>query len=421
LSVSQTDNPDPLESGYLTYTLTVKHEPVDGCGSYGCYYDSGTVRVTDTLPSGVDVVAVNPGYNVSCTIASTVTCTKGYLYDGSSFNVGIVVRPRNAGAQTLTNSATVDKIGNYGYQDPNTTNNTSTATTQVSDTYTPTPDTTAPETTLTEKPAAFSSRVSPSFSFTANEGPPTFECKLDDGAYQPCTSPKQYVLLSEGQHTFLVRAKDSSGNVDPTPAEYTWTVDSLSPKITYTDKPNAVTNDSSPSWAWSIADANPDPTQDTCYLYDETNNRNILDYFSCSTSSPYTFGGDLPDGDYEFSVSTYDKAGNYGYAHSYFEVDTVAPTVVSTKPTGRTVSPYADVIVTFDDNVYASAKFVNIYKKGSSTPLAAYRYGDGTKKITISPKNSLRHATVYTVKITTGVNDGANNLEAPKTWSFKTK
>jgi hypothetical protein len=35
LSISQTDGPDPLESGYLTYTLTVKHEPADdGCGRY---------------------------------------------------------------------------------------------------------------------------------------------------------------------------------------------------------------------------------------------------------------------------------------------------------------------------------------------------------------------------------------------------
>ena len=48
-------------------------------------------------------------------------------------------------------------------------------------------------------------------------------------------------------------------------------------------------------------------------------------------------------------------------------------------------------------------------------------YDDGDKKLVLDPKNSLKPATRYTVKVTTKVNDGANNLEAPKTWSFKTK
>jgi len=30
--------------------------------------------------------------------------------------------------------------------------------------------------------------------------------------------------LSDGSHTFQVRAKDPAGNVDPTPAKYTWTI-----------------------------------------------------------------------------------------------------------------------------------------------------------------------------------------------------
>jgi hypothetical protein len=37
------------------------------------------------------------------------------------------------------------------------------------------------------------------------------------------------------------------------------------------------------------------------------------------------------------------------------------------------------------------------------------------------PKNSLKRDTRYTVKVGAGVNDGANNLEAPHSWSFKTK
>jgi subtilisin-like proprotein convertase family protein len=98
-------------------------------------------------------------------------------------------------------------------------------------------DTSPPDTTLREKPSPFTSNVNPKFSFRSSEGGSTFTCKLDDGAYQTCTSPKSYFLVSEGQHTFAVKAKDAANNVDPSPAEYTWTVDSLDPKVTFTERP----------------------------------------------------------------------------------------------------------------------------------------------------------------------------------------
>jgi hypothetical protein len=84
------------------------------------------------------------------------------------------------------------------------------------------------------------------------------------------------------------------------------------------------------------------------------------------------------------------------------------------------VSLYADVAVTFDDGVYNSAKFVNNYKKCSNTPLDVDRYAYG-KKITLYVNDRLRRDTCYTVRVSTGVNDGATNLEALTTWSFKTR
>ena len=138
--------------------------------------------------------------------------------------------------------------------------------------------------------------------------------------------------------------------------------------------------------------------------------------------SPITFPFEIADGEYYFSVWQYDEAGNEGYTTNYVEVDTVAPGITSVSPTGKRVSPYADVKVTFDDEVYGSAKYVNINPKGSTKPLAVYRYyGDGDKDIEIDPKNALKRGTSYTVKVTTDVNDGANNLETAKSWSFKTK
>jgi hypothetical protein len=83
-------------------------------------------------------------------------------------------------------------------------------------------DTTPPETTLTNVPKDKSKQKTATFGFGSNE-PVTFECALDRGAFEPCTSLKTY-KVKKGQHTFEVRAIDGAGNVDPTPAGDDWTV-----------------------------------------------------------------------------------------------------------------------------------------------------------------------------------------------------
>ncbi len=50
-----------------------------------------------------------------------------------------------------------------------------------------------------------------------------FECRLDGGGFSTCTSPKAYTGLSEGEHTFRVRAVDQAGNRSAA-AVYTWAI-----------------------------------------------------------------------------------------------------------------------------------------------------------------------------------------------------
>src|SRR5207253_2889644 len=73
--------------------------------------------------------------------------------------------------------------------------------------------------------------TSASFTFTSSETGSTFQCSLDGATFASCTSPKTYSGLAQGSHTFQVKATDASGNVDPTPDSYTWTVDTTAPSL----------------------------------------------------------------------------------------------------------------------------------------------------------------------------------------------
>jgi outer membrane protein assembly factor BamB len=85
-------------------------------------------------------------------------------------------------------------------------------------------DLTPPETTITSQPSNPSGSLSAEFEFTCNEPPCTYECLLDNGEWENCTSSIEYTGLSEGFHTFNVRAIDLAGNKDKSPASYTWRI-----------------------------------------------------------------------------------------------------------------------------------------------------------------------------------------------------
>jgi ELWxxDGT repeat protein len=87
-------------------------------------------------------------------------------------------------------------------------------------------DTAAPDTSIDSGPANGSTitTTSATFEFSGTGDPTTFECSIDDGDYVVCTSPTVFTDLSEGSHTVAVRASDSVGNADATPASRTFTV-----------------------------------------------------------------------------------------------------------------------------------------------------------------------------------------------------
>src|SRR4051794_33898673 len=86
-------------------------------------------------------------------------------------------------------------------------------------------DTTPPDTTIDSGPTGTDNNPDAHFEFSSPESGSSFECALDGGTFSACTSPKTYTDVGDGSHTFRVRAFDLAGNVDPTPAVRTWTVE----------------------------------------------------------------------------------------------------------------------------------------------------------------------------------------------------
>jgi len=94
--------------------------------------------------------------------------------------------------------------------------------------FTWTIDTMPPDTAITSQPTVPTSSLSARFGFSSTKPGSTFECRLDGEVHAGCAGPQDYTGLAAGPHAFTVRATDALGNIDPTPASYTWTIDAPS-------------------------------------------------------------------------------------------------------------------------------------------------------------------------------------------------
>jgi len=95
-------------------------------------------------------------------------------------------------------------------------------------------DSIAPETTLTATPSVKTAAKSAQFEIASSEVNAKLEGAIDGGAWQSITSPWLLSNLVDGTHRVLVRATDAAGNVDATPAEFAWLIDTQAPVVALT-------------------------------------------------------------------------------------------------------------------------------------------------------------------------------------------
>jgi hypothetical protein len=85
-----------------------------------------------------------------------------------------------------------------------------------------------PQPQLLSKPARTTTQRAAEFTFTGG-GRATFECALDEGAPEPCSSPYRVESLPNGRHTFRVWA--AVGGSSGTAVSYTWSVINGAPVV----------------------------------------------------------------------------------------------------------------------------------------------------------------------------------------------
>lgn len=277
---------------------------------------------------------------------------------------------------------------------------------------------TPPETTIdpTTGPTGTVASDSARFAFSSSKPNSTFKCSLDSSTFADCTSPKDYPgPLSQGNHTFRVRAIDALGIQDPTPASRSWTVDTVGPNATITDGPPSHSNSLSRTFTFSGAESGGGYQ---CRI-DAAGSPGT--FTACTSGQTFTV---KTDGTYTFSVRASDTLGNFGTSDSRtWTVDITPPTVDSVSPAdvATGVSATSNVTATFSEAMNASSISGQTFtlSKAGSPVSAQVTYDQNSRTATLDPAEDLQAGATYDAKITTSLKDLAGNaLVQEKTWKF---
>ena len=203
-----------------------------------------TPSLTDTDPDS-PANDNNPEVKGTAEAGSTVKIYSSSDCSGSPLASGSAASFNGAG---ITTPVAGDQTTNLRATATDSVNNASGCSSALA--YTE--DSTAPNTQIDSGPQGPTNDPTPSFGFSATGGAQSFACRFDSGSFGPCSGPGDTHTaspqLSDGAHTFEVRATDSAQNTDSTPASRSFTVDTVAPatpSLTDTD-PDSPANDNNP-------------------------------------------------------------------------------------------------------------------------------------------------------------------------------
>jgi hypothetical protein len=158
----------------------------------------------------------------------------------------------------------------------------------------------APNTVIDDRPPPVTNATDAAFTYESPTAT-SYECKLDSATFALCEADGiEYQGLADGTHSFQVRGVNASGP-DPTPATYSWRVDTAPPTAAIDQKP---ADPSSGVSATFVFHADETGSKFACSLTLEGQ----PDAFSaCTSGKTYT---SLADGEWTFELQATDAAGN---------------------------------------------------------------------------------------------------------------
>ena len=173
-------------------------------------------------------------------------------------------------------------------------------------------DVAPPNTMITDGPEGAVAAASASFTFTSNEQDVTYECRIDDQPFVACTSPFNVTNLSQGPHTFAVRATDTAGHTDASPATRGWSVDTIAPEIAITAGPaEGGTSGPRVGFEFTVSEGTPECSIDNG------------PFAPCT--SPLRFNA--PAGAHSLRIRVVDQAGNATTAPRSWTIECFAPDI----------------------------------------------------------------------------------------------
>ena len=100
---------------------------------------------------------------------------------------------------------------------------------------------TLPDTVIDTAPQGTVRSAEAAFTFSSSEGGSAFQCRIDGGPFEGCSSPRTYPGLTDGGHSFEVRALSADGRPDPTTARHEWVIDTTPPAVVGIDPADGAT------------------------------------------------------------------------------------------------------------------------------------------------------------------------------------
>ena len=243
--------------------------------------------------------------------------------------------------------------------------------------------------TMTDKPAVLGNVAAVTFGFTTSI-PATTECRVDSDAYAACTSPDTLSALTDGMHSFDVRA--SAGGQQAAVPTYSFTVDTIAPAMMITGQPAMDSPVATAQFHFTTDDALAPSVM--CQLDSQA---------AALCTSPISYAG-LADGSHTFTLTGTDGAGNTATRTYTWTVDTAAPTLtITNEPPNPSASATAQFQFTIGTSATVSCQMDAQSASACTSPISYVGLVDGSHTFTLRGTNvgGMTTTVVYTWTIDT--------------------